>query len=111
MLSALALVASFAQAQVPSATRTTTRTPAVGFLGWYNGDFDGVDGISNEQDTSIGQPQYSRTYDDFEITDQAGWDVVSVFSNNLTDTNITGATWESGRVSSPAPVAPSLPAE
>ena len=61
---------------------------------WYNGDFDGVDGLANEQDTSIGSGEYAHTYDDFNVTDASGWYVGAVFSNNLTDTNITGATWE-----------------
>ena len=28
------------------------------------------------------------------MTDSEGWEVTSVFSNNLADTNVTGATWE-----------------
>jgi hypothetical protein len=70
-----------------------TRTP-VGYRLWYNGDFDGVDGLSNELDTSLGDQQYAHAYDDFDVTDQSGWDVGAVFSNNLTDTIIIGATWE-----------------
>ena len=94
MLSAWALVASFARAQVPSATPRPPSTPGGGNLLWYNGDWDGIQGLSNEQDTSLGSGQYAHTYDDFNVTDGAGWQVGAVFSNNLTDTNITGATWE-----------------
>jgi len=96
MLLAWTLVASFARAQLPLATPIPTPTliPAGGPILWYNGDFDGVQGLSNEQNTSLGEQQYAHTYDDFDVTDQAGWDVGAVFSNNLTDTNITGATWE-----------------
>lgn len=64
---------------------------------WYNGDFDGVNGLPNEQDTSLGEGQYAHTYDNFNVTASAGWDVTAVYSNNLTDvTNncVLGATWE-----------------
>jgi hypothetical protein len=61
---------------------------------WYNGDFNGVNGLPNEQDTSLGAGQYGRTYDDFIVSDARGWDVTSVSSNNLSSTNVTGATWE-----------------
>ena len=61
---------------------------------WYNGDFNGVNGLGNEQDTALGAGQYARTYDDFVVSDARGWDVTSVYSNNLLSTNITGATWE-----------------
>ena len=76
-----------------TANPSPTRTPLVGYLLWYNGDFDGVQGLSNEQNTSLGQQQYSHTYDDFDV-ESPGWDVGAVFSNNLTDTKIIGATWE-----------------
>ena len=59
---------------------------------WYNGDFDGVDGLSNEQDTFA--QGYSHVYDDFNVTDELGWDVSSVYSNDLISTVVTGATWE-----------------
>lgn len=61
---------------------------------WYNGDFDGVNGLSNELDTSLGSSQFGHTYDDFNVTDPNGWHVTAVYSNDLTDTQITGATWE-----------------
>ena len=61
---------------------------------WYNGDFDGVNGLGNEQDTSLGAGQFAHIYDDFDVTDPNGWNVTSVYSDNLVSTNITGATWE-----------------
>ena len=61
---------------------------------WYNGDFDGVNGLANERDTSLGSGQYASVYDDFIVPAGSGWDVTSVFSDNLANTNITGATWE-----------------
>ena len=61
---------------------------------WYNGDFDGVNALGNEQDTSLGAGQFARVYDDFDVTDSNGWNVTSVYSDNLVSTNITGATWE-----------------
>ncbi|MEO8439253.1 MAG: hypothetical protein ABI540_03420 [Spartobacteria bacterium] len=76
----------------PTPTPSPTATPA-GAL-WYNGDFNGVNGLANERDTSLGSGQYASVYDDFNVNDAEGWDVHSVFSNNLADTNVTGATWE-----------------
>ena len=35
---------------------------------WYNGDFNGVNGLANEQDTALGAGQYARTYDDFIVS-------------------------------------------
>src|SRR5207237_4629594 len=61
---------------------------------FYNGDFDGVNGLSNELDTSLGSGEYGHTYDDFYVTDSGGWNVTGIFSDNLTNTGITGATWE-----------------
>ena len=60
---------------------------------WYNGDFDGVNGLANELNTSLGDGQFASVYDDFNVTG-GGWTLTSVFSDNLADTNITGATWE-----------------
>jgi hypothetical protein len=76
----------------PTPTPTPTATPA-GAL-WYNGDFDGVNGLANERDTSLGSGQYASVYDDFNVNDAEGWDVDEVFSHNLENTNVTGATWE-----------------
>ena len=79
---------------LPVVKRTPTPTPTPPPAGalWYNGDFDGVDGLTNEQDTFA--EGYSRIYDDFNVPDAAGWDVNSVFSNNLASTNISSATFE-----------------
>ena len=74
----------------PTPTPTATPPPA-GAL-WYNGEFNGVDGLTNEQDTFA--TGYSRIYDDFNVPDAEGWDVNSVFSENLASTNITSATFE-----------------
>lgn len=78
----------------PTPTPSTTPTPTVGPTLWYNGDFNNVNGLANEQDTSLGAGASAHVYDDFIVTDNAGWDVTSVFSNNLADTHVTGATWE-----------------
>lgn len=64
---------------------------------WYNGDLDGINGLPNEQDSSLGAGQYARVYEDFDVPDPAGWDVTGVISYNLTDlptTCVMGATWE-----------------
>jgi hypothetical protein len=74
----------------PTATPTPTTTPP-GAL-WYNGDFDFVDGLANEQDTFA--QGYSHIYDDFNVPDSGGWNVTSVFSHDLISTTVIGATWE-----------------
>lgn len=62
---------------------------------WYNGDENGVTLTYNEANTSIGAGEYESVYDDFNVTDPAGWDVTSVFSNNfIRYTCVLGATWE-----------------
>ena len=58
---------------------------------WYNGDFNNVNGLANENMTSLGQ---SSVYDDFIVPSGPGFDITSVFSDDLSSTNITGATWE-----------------
>jgi hypothetical protein len=58
---------------------------------WYNGDFNGVNGLANEKSTTTSQ---ASVYDNFVVTTATGWDVSDVFSNNLMSTNVTGATWE-----------------
>jgi len=60
---------------------------------WYNGDFNGVNGLANEDNTSLGSGQFASVYDDF-IVPSGGWTVTSVFSDDLANTNVTGATWE-----------------
>jgi hypothetical protein len=78
----------------PTPTVTATPTPTTTPTGalWYNGDFDFVDGLANEQD-SFAQG-YSHIYDDFNVPDTDGWNVTSVFSHDLISTTVTGATWE-----------------
>ena len=58
---------------------------------WYNGDFNGVNGLANEKNTTIAQ---ASVYDNFTVTAAGGWDITDVFSDNLLSTNVTGATWE-----------------
>src|SRR5205814_946458 len=60
---------------------------------WYNGDFNGVNGLANEDNTSLGSGEYASVYDDFNVTG-SGWTLTSVFSDNLENTVVTGATWE-----------------
>jgi hypothetical protein len=59
---------------------------------WYNGDFNGVNGFSNERNTTISQ---CGVYDNFTGPSSGTmWDVTAVFSDNLENTVITGADWE-----------------
>src|SRR5207249_3884094 len=46
---------------------------------WYNGDFDGINGLANEKNTIVSQ---AAVYDDFNVTGP-GWNVNAVFSDNL----------------------------
>jgi len=74
----------------PTPTPTATPTCRPGPL-WYNGDFNGVNALANEQNTLVEQ---SSIYDNF-IVPSPGWHVTSVFSDNLlVNTTVTGATWE-----------------
>ena len=78
----------------PTSTPTGTATPSPTAAAlWYNGDFNGVNGLANERDTSLGSGQFASVYDNFNVTG-SGWNVTEVFSNNLMWTNVTGATWE-----------------
>lgn len=64
---------------------------SAGTVGWYNGNFDSVNGLSNEINTSI---THARVYEDF-IVPTGGWTVVGLFSNNLMNfTGVTQAQWE-----------------
>src|SRR5438067_3805324 len=66
-----------------------------GNLLWYNGHFNGLNGLANEENTFLGSGQYARVYDDFNVPSGPGWNVTSVFSDNLLlNVNVTGATWE-----------------
>jgi hypothetical protein len=73
------------------------KQPTGGIL-WYNGDFNGVNALANEKNTSIGSGQFASVYDDFIVSTSGGWDVTAVFSDNIITTNtpetVTGATWE-----------------
>jgi len=59
---------------------------------WYNGDFNGVNGLANERNTLVSQ---AAVYDDFNVTAPLGWNVTAVFSDNLTAFQpIVAADWE-----------------
>jgi hypothetical protein len=58
---------------------------------WYNGDWNGVNGLANERNTAVTQ---AAVYDDFNVTAPLGWNVTAVFSDNLENTVITAADWE-----------------
>jgi hypothetical protein len=60
---------------------------------WYNGDFNGVNALSNERNTIVTQ---AAVYDDFNVTGPLGWNVTALFSDNLITfgTVITAADWE-----------------
>jgi len=61
---------------------------------WYNGDFNGVNGLANERNTAVTQ---AAVYDDFNVTAPLGWNVTAVFSDNLMLTGVpimSGADWE-----------------
>src|SRR5438105_15918426 len=59
---------------------------------FYNGDFDGVNGLSNELDTSLGSGQYGHTYDAFYVTDSARCSAPAICSGHLTYAGTAGAT-------------------
>ena len=75
----------------PTATGSPTCTP--GPL-WYNGDYNGINGLANEMNTTLGSGEFASVYDDFIVPSGPAWTVTSVFSDNLSSTNVTGATWE-----------------
>jgi hypothetical protein len=88
-------------AQEAAANTQSSQVPVIasieqptGDILWYNGDFDGVNGLANERNTSLGVGQFASVYDDFFVKAPGGWDVTSVFSDDLENTNVTGATWE-----------------
>jgi autotransporter-associated beta strand protein len=62
-----------------------------GVILWYNGDFNGVDRLANEQNTIVSQ---ASVYDDFIVPAGQMWNVTAVFSDNLLNTVVTGASWE-----------------
>jgi hypothetical protein len=83
-LFALALTAAFA-------LNTTAIAQAPPGSLWYNGDFNHVNELANERHTLVSQ---AAVYDDFNVTAPLGWNVTAVFSDNLSNTVITGADWE-----------------
>ena len=94
--------ATFTPTPTPTATHTPTPTPTATPTGtptctpgplWYNGDFNGVNGLANEDNTSLGSGQFASVYDDFNVP-SPGWSVTAVFSDNLSSTTVTGALWE-----------------
>ena len=78
----------------PTATGSPTCPPGVPGPLWYNGDFNGVNGLGNEDNDSLGAGNFASVYDDFVVPSGPGWLVTSVFSDNLENTNVTGASWE-----------------
>ena len=59
---------------------------------WYNGDYDGYNGLSNERNTTVSQ---AAVYDDFNVTAPLGWHVTAVFSDDLFFAmTVTAADWE-----------------
>ena len=94
------------RAQLPSDARTAGRITGISNTQkgsaaptdalWYNGDFNGEatgNGLANQENV-VGSGEFSHVYDDFNVTDSGGWDIDSVFSNNLSSTSMTGATFE-----------------
>lgn len=72
-VAALALTATTASAQL-----------------FYNGQFDGANGLSSERNTLIAD---GRTYDNFTVAGTA-WTVTSLFGEYLADAQWTTAYWE-----------------
>jgi hypothetical protein len=60
---------------------------------WYNGDANGVNGLANERNTIVSQ---AGVYDDFNVPAGQLWNVIAVFSDNLTTFQpvFTAADWE-----------------
>jgi hypothetical protein len=83
-LLALALTTAFA-------LNTTAIAQAPPGSLWYNGDFNGVNGLANERNTIVSQ---AAVYDDFNVTAPLGWNVTALFSDNLDSTVVTAADWE-----------------
>jgi len=75
-------------ALVPNTTAIAQAPP--GSL-WYNGDFNGVGFHANGINTS--DPP-SQVFDDFNVTNGSGRQVMALFSDNLLSTVVTGAVWE-----------------
>jgi hypothetical protein len=99
-LIAIALVLTFAFALTAGASSPSYSAYGPGnYLGgggdlppntyWYNGDFNGVNGLANERNTIVSQ---AAVYDDFNVT--SAITVTGLFSDNLLNTTVTGADWE-----------------
>jgi hypothetical protein len=58
---------------------------------WYNGDFDGNNGLLNEKNAGVSD---SRVYDDFIVPVGQNWNIQSVWSNDLSNFSWTSAYWE-----------------
>src|SRR5207237_1075157 len=54
--------------------------PSRAQLLWYNGDFDGNNGLANERNTSV---TFAAVYDDFIVPIGDTWNVTGLFSNDL----------------------------
>jgi len=66
-------------------------TARAGSTLWYNGDFNGVAQLANEQVTPA---TYNSVYDDFIVPTGQIWNINQVFSNNEMTTTVTQAYWE-----------------
>jgi hypothetical protein len=97
---ALVLTAVFAFTTSASATSTSAYGPGRIYTGggtlpdstlWYNGDFNGINGLANERNTVVSQ---ASVYEDFIIPNGQTWNITGVFSDNLANTTIGGADWE-----------------
>src|SRR5206468_9799875 len=62
----------------PTPTRSPTCTPGTSGPLWYNGDFNGVNGLAKEENTTRGNCGYDQVYYDFNVIDSR-WTVTSVF--------------------------------
>ena len=78
-------------AQVKANVGTALPPPPSILTLWYNGDFNGVNGLANERNTIVSQ---AAVYDDFDVPAGQMWNVVAVFSDNLENTTVTAADWE-----------------
>jgi hypothetical protein len=92
MMARLPRAALLALALVAAHTTAIAQAPP-GSL-WYNGDWNGKNGLANERNTIVTQ---AAVYDDFNVTAPLGWNVTAVFSDNLMPPGqpiTAGADWE-----------------
>jgi hypothetical protein len=87
----LFIIATIASAAALVLNTTTFAQAPPGSL-WYNGDWNLVNGLSNERNTFVSQ---AAVYDDFNVTGH-GWNITAVFADDLlaSNTNFIGADWE-----------------